>query len=92
MLAEALQTFYHTSAFCKCGPTEVLIPNHREDQFMKKIISLLSVVLGCVASVSVSAATYTLNVNSALTAEDPMFKGLNQFKAKSKNVRKDRSR
>jgi len=48
---------------------------------MKKTIALLSVVFGCVVSVGATAATYTLNVNSALTAEDPMFKGLNQFKA-----------
>ena len=37
---------------------------------MKKIISLLSVVLGCVASVSVSAATYTLNVGSLQKTEN----------------------
>lgn len=49
---------------------------------MKKVMLLLSAVLGAVTiSTAASAAQYTLNVNSALTAEDPMFKGLNQFKA-----------
>ncbi len=48
---------------------------------MKKLILLLSVAAGFIACISVNAAPlYTLNVNSALTAEDPLFKGLNQFK------------
>jgi len=34
-----------------------------------------------VCSLVNAAPLYTLNVNSSLTAEDPMFKGLNQFKA-----------
>ena len=49
---------------------------------MKKGMLLLSsVVASLVLCASAQAATYTLNVNSALTVEDPMFKGLNQFKA-----------
>ena len=48
---------------------------------MKKMILLLSVAAGFMVCSGVNAAPYTLNVNSALTAEDPLFKGLNQFKA-----------
>ena len=49
---------------------------------MKKGILLLSsVVASLMLCASAQAATYTLNVNSALTVDDPMFKGLNQFKA-----------
>jgi tripartite ATP-independent transporter DctP family solute receptor len=49
---------------------------------MNKTMLLLSIAAGLVAvSPAVSAADYKLNVSSSLTAEDPMFKGLNQFKA-----------
>lgn len=48
---------------------------------MKKIMLLLSMATGLLACGAVTAATYTLNVNSSLTLDDPMFKGLNQFKA-----------
>ncbi len=48
---------------------------------MRKMILLLSVAAGFMVCSGVNAAPYTLNVNSALTAEDPLFKGLNQFKA-----------
>lgn len=48
---------------------------------MKKMILLLSVAAGFMVCSGVNAAPFTLNVNSALTAEDPLFKGLNQFKA-----------
>ncbi len=49
---------------------------------MKKMMLLLSIAVAALGCVSVNAAPlYTLNVNSSLTADDPMFKGLNQFKA-----------
>jgi tripartite ATP-independent transporter DctP family solute receptor len=49
---------------------------------MKKMRLLLSIAAGFLVCSGVNAAPlYTLNVNSALTAEDPLFKGLNQFKA-----------
>lgn len=49
---------------------------------MKKTMLLLSVAAGlAVCSGAYAAGEYKLNVSSALTAEDPMFKGLNQFKA-----------
>lgn len=49
---------------------------------MKRSTLLLSsVVASLMFCASAQSATYTLNVNSALTLEDPMFKGLNQFKA-----------
>ena len=49
---------------------------------MKRGMLLLSsVVASLVLCTSAQSATYTLNVNSALTVDDPMFKGLNQFKA-----------
>lgn len=49
---------------------------------MKKSMLLLSsVVAGLLFCTVANSATYTLNVNSALTVDDPMFKGLNQFKA-----------
>ena len=49
---------------------------------MKKMILLLSVAAGfSICSAAHAAGEYKLNVSSALTAEDPMFKGLNQFKA-----------
>jgi len=48
---------------------------------MKKIMLLVSMATGLILSGAVSAAAYTLNVNSSLTLDDPMFKGLNQFKA-----------
>ena len=46
---------------------------------MKKMILLLSVAAGFMACSGVNADPCTLNVNSALTAEDPLFKGLNQL-------------
>ncbi len=48
---------------------------------MKKIMMLVSLAAAALACAPANAATYTLNVNSSLTAEDPMFRGLNQFKA-----------
>jgi tripartite ATP-independent transporter DctP family solute receptor len=48
---------------------------------MKRMMLLMPLVAGLFACSLVNAAPYTLNVNSSLTAEDPMFKGLNQFKA-----------
>ena len=49
---------------------------------MKKMsIILASMLAGLMLSAGANAAAYTLNVNSALTAEDPLFKGLNSFKA-----------
>lgn len=48
---------------------------------MKKLLLLVSVATGLMVCGAASAATYTLNVNSSLTLDDPMFKGLNQFKA-----------
>ena len=49
---------------------------------MKRMMLLLPLAAGFFACSLVNAAPlYTLNVNSSLTAEDPMFKGLNQFKA-----------
>ena len=48
---------------------------------MKKMLLLSSVVAGLMFSAGAQSAAYTLNVNSALTADDPLFKGLNQFKA-----------
>ena len=49
---------------------------------MKRMMLLLSVAAGFLIGSGVSAApAYTLNVSTVLTMEDPMFKGLNQFKA-----------
>lgn len=48
---------------------------------MKKTMLVLSIVAGLFISAGSNAAPYTLNVSSALTLDDPMFKGLNQFKA-----------
>jgi len=49
---------------------------------MKRMMLLLPLAAGIFAcSLATAAPLYTLNVNSSLTAEDPMFKGLNQFKA-----------
>jgi tripartite ATP-independent transporter DctP family solute receptor len=48
---------------------------------MKKTMLVLSIVAGLFVSAGSNAAPYTLNVSSALTLDDPMFKGLNQFKA-----------
>jgi tripartite ATP-independent transporter DctP family solute receptor len=49
---------------------------------MKRMMLLLPLAAGFFAcSPVIAAPLYTLNVNSALTAEDPLFKGLNQFKA-----------
>ena len=49
---------------------------------MKKMSVLFaSMLAGLMLSAGAHAAAYTLNVNSALTAEDPLFKGLNSFKA-----------
>ena len=45
------------------------------------LLLLSSVVAGFMFCTGAQSATYTLNVNSALTVDDPMFKGLNQFKA-----------
>ena len=49
---------------------------------MKKMMLLLSVAAGFLMCPGANAApAYTLNVSTVLTLEDPMFKGLNQFKA-----------
>lgn len=50
---------------------------------MKKMLSLLlSVAAGFLfCGGTFAAPAYTLNVSSSLTLDDPMFKGLNQFKA-----------
>ena len=49
---------------------------------MKKTMMLLISAAGFMFCPGVNAAPlYTLNVSSSLTAEDPLFKGLNQFKA-----------
>lgn len=49
---------------------------------MRKMLLLMSVAVGvAVCGGANAAAEYKLNVNSSLTLEDPMFKGLNQFKA-----------
>jgi len=49
---------------------------------MKRMMLLLSVAAGFMVCSGVNAApAYTLNVSTVLTLEDPMFKGLNQFKA-----------
>ena len=49
---------------------------------MKKMMLLLSIVAGFTVSTgTIAAPAYTLNVSSSLTLDDPMFKGLNQFKA-----------
>ncbi len=48
---------------------------------MKKLL-LLSIAAGLMVCAGTQAApAYTLNVSSSLTLDDPMFKGLNQFKA-----------
>lgn len=48
---------------------------------MKKLL-LLSIAAGLMVCAGAQAApAYTLNVSSSLTLDDPMFKGLNQFKA-----------
>lgn len=47
----------------------------------KRLLLLSSIVAGFMFCTGAQSATYTLNVNSALTTDDPMFKGLNQFKA-----------
>jgi len=48
---------------------------------MKKML-LLSIAAGLMVCAGAQAApAYTLNVSSSLTLDDPMFKGLNQFKA-----------
>jgi len=48
---------------------------------MKKVTMLLSIAAAALINVSAYAAPqFTLNVNSSLTADDPMFKGLNQFR------------
>lgn len=46
---------------------------------MKKSM-LLSIAIGVCSSPAFAAGEYKLNVSSSLTAEDPMFKGLNQFR------------
>jgi tripartite ATP-independent transporter DctP family solute receptor len=57
-------------------------PKHFEEFPMKKMMLLISVAAGFVFCSGVNAAPeYTLNVSSSLTADDPMFKGMNQFKA-----------
>jgi len=49
---------------------------------MKRMLLLLSVAAGItICAGANAAATYSLNVSSSLTQDDPMFKGLNQFKA-----------
>ena len=49
---------------------------------MKRMLLLLSVAAGFSIGSAVQAApAYSLNVSSSLTLDDPMFKGLNQFKA-----------
>lgn len=49
---------------------------------MKKMMLLLSIAAGFMVNSGAGAApAYTLNVSTVLTLEDPMFKGLNQFKA-----------
>ncbi len=49
---------------------------------MKRMMLLLSIAAGFTVCSGVNAAlAYTRNFSTELTMEDPLFKGLNQFKA-----------